>query len=76
MGSILGMALIMVRSLEIPVESPEEVPEGPVKERCVVCAAVQVPTVVERGPYKGRHKCSVCSKTYDYQGELKEENNA
>jgi len=65
---------------EVPVtfsaEEPKvpEVPEGSVQERCVVCAAVQVPTVVERGPYKGRHKCSVCSKTYDYQGELKEEN--
>ena len=59
-------------------EAPKapEVPESPIEERCVVCAAVQVPTVVERGPYKGRHKCSVCSKTYDYQGELKEENNA
>ena len=75
-GNNLVMAVFYegdVFEVEIPAEESEEVPEGPVKERCVVCAAVQLPTVVERGPYAGRHKCSVCNKTYDHQGELKEE---
>ena len=77
-GNNLVMAVFYegdVFEVEIPAEESEvqEVPEDPVKERCVVCAAVQLPTVVERGPYKGRHKCSVCNKTYDHQGELKEE---
>jgi len=57
-------------------ESPQEQKkdEKPVtSERCTVCAAVQFPTIVERGPYKGRHKCSVCRKTYDAQGMLPED---